>query len=131
VTKATKSIISWAPKGSPDRFFTADEARQAALEIDEEYPPEIVATTDLPTAIYDWEVGICHLGPEEIWRRLDEMQGVTAPRKNWRRSEMAKTHLIREPEDCADAETDLRDGGGLVLQVTPRKGEDGFARSWL
>jgi len=43
---------------------------------------------------------------------------------------MAKTHLL-ETEDCADAVTDLRDGGGLVLQVTPRKGEDGFARSWL
>jgi len=82
VTKATKSVISRAPKGSLDRFLTADEARRAALEIDKEYPPVIVATTDLPTAIYDWEVGICPLVPEEIWRRRDEMHSVAAPRKN-------------------------------------------------
>jgi hypothetical protein len=44
---------------------------------------------------------------------------------------MKKTPLISDPAACATATTDMRDGGGLMLQVTPRKGEDGFARSWL
>jgi hypothetical protein len=86
VTKATKSIISWAPKERPRAariaFSRQTKPARPLLKSTRNIRRRSSRRQTLPTAIYDWEVGICPLGSEEIWRRLDEMQSVTAPRKN-------------------------------------------------
>jgi hypothetical protein len=45
-------------------------------------------------------------------------------------SHIIKTHQLI-PADCANATATVRDGGGLVLQVNPLTGGNGYARSWV
>jgi hypothetical protein len=80
-THRTRSLFtSWGYEGSLFRFRTKAEAAQAALEVDEEEPPKVSGTNDLPTHVYDWEVGLCDLPVDEIATGLDAQDAERAKR---------------------------------------------------